>query len=246
MTASLAMVTQRFLALAAIALAAAGLALLLMWLVRVDFLLWLVAANQWLADVVIYRLGYWGVFALMFIESSFVPFPSEIIIPPAANLARRLPDWNLASVIVLGTAGSLAGALFNYAVALYLGRPLLLKIIDRFGDYMRISRREYDKAEAMFQRHGAISTLAGRLIPGIRQVISLPAGLARMNLALFCLLTALGAGVWVAVLAWLGYWFGGNAEQLAGKLQAYSYGIVAAAVLLVAAYLWVQLKRAKR
>ena len=215
-------------------------------LLQTGFVVWLAQLNQWLADTVIRRLGYWGVFALMFIESSLIPFPSEIVVPPAADLARRLPDWNLAAVIGVGTAGSLAGALFNYFLALYLGRPLLLRMIDAFGHTVRLSRRGYDEAEALFQRHGAISTFTGRLIPGIRQIISLPAGLARMNLLSFCLLTALGAGLWVSVLAWLGYWFGANAEQLAVELRRYSLWLAGAAALLLAGYAWLHLRRQRR
>jgi membrane protein DedA with SNARE-associated domain len=215
-------------------------------LLHTGFIVWLAQTNQWLADTVIRRLGYWGVFALMFVESSLIPFPSEIIVPPAADLARRLPDWNVAWVVLIGTAGSLAGALFNYYLALYLGRPLLLRGIERFGRYVRISQRGYEQAEGMFQRHGAISTFTGRLIPGIRQIISLPAGLARMALLPFCLLTALGAGLWVSLLAWLGYWFGANAEELAAQLQRYSHGLAAATLLLLALYVWLTVRRRRR
>ena len=203
---------------------------------RLDVLVWLARANSWLADTFIHRMGYAGVFVLMFIESSFIPFPSEIIIPPAGDLARRLPDWSLTAVIVLGTAGSLAGAVFNYTLALYLGRPLLLKLIDRFGGYVRMTRPGYDRAEALFQRHGAVSTFTGRLIPGIRQIISLPAGLSRMPLLAFCILTSLGAGIWVVVLALLGYWFGANADLLGARLKELSLWVALGAVALLALY----------
>lgn len=232
-------------ALLALVLGAAAAAALY-GLLQTGAVVWLAQANQWLADTVIRRMGYWGVFALMFIESSLVPFPSEIVIPPAADLARRLPDWDVGWVVVVGIAGSLAGALFNYALALYLGRPLLLRIIDSWGRYLRLSRAGYDKAEALFQRHGAISTFTGRLIPGIRQIISLPAGLARMNLLSFSLLTAAGAGFWVAVLAWLGYWFGANAEALGQALREASHWLAAGALLLVGGYAGVYAWRARR
>ena len=214
-------------------------------LLHTGFVVWLAQLNQWLADSVIRRLGYWGVFALMFVESSLIPFPSEIVVPPAADLARRLPDWNVAWVVVVGTAGSLAGALFNYYLALYLGRPLLLRSIARFGRYVRLSQRGYEQAESMFQRHGAISTFTGRFIPGIRQIISLPAGLARMRLLPFCLLTSLGAGMWVAVLAWLGYWFGANAEELAVQLQRFSAWLAAGALAGLALYAVWHVRRAR-
>lgn len=201
-----------------------------------NIMLWLAEANRWMADTFIRRMGYWGVFLLMFIESSLIPFPSEIIIPPAADLARRLPDWNLASVIVMGIAGSLAGALFNYVLALTLGRPVLLGLIRRYGRWVRIGEDGYNRAEAFFLRHGAISTLIGRLIPVVRQLISLPAGLARMNIAAFSLLTALGAGVWVGVLAGAGYWFGANAELMGEALRKYSLWLIAAVVVTIAGY----------
>ncbi|HKI97926.1 MAG TPA: DedA family protein [bacterium] len=228
-----------------IVLAVAAVAALY-WLLHAGLIVWLARTNQWLADTVIRRLGYWGVFALMFVESSLIPFPSEIIVPPAADLARRLPDWSVWAVIVVGTAGSLTGALFNYYLALYLGRPLLLRFIDRLGRYVRLSREGYDRAEAMFQRHGAISTFTGRLIPGIRQIISLPAGLARMNLFSFCALTVLGAGLWVSLLAWLGYWFGANAEELSAELKRWSHWVVVAMLLTLAVYAWLYLRRQRR
>ena len=203
---------------------------------RFDGMVWLAEANRWVADTFIRRLGYWGVFLLMFIESSLIPFPSEIIIPPAADLARRLPGWQLEAVIALGIAGSLAGALFNYMLALTLGRPLLLRMIRRYGAWVRIGEEDFGRAEAFFLRHGAISTLIGRLIPVVRQLVSLPAGLARMNLAAFSLLTALGAGVWVGVLAAAGYWFGANAERLGAALRSYSLWMLVAVVVLIVAY----------
>ena len=208
----------------------------LYWLIQAGALHWLASGNRWLATNFIERLGYLGVFALMFIESSFVPFPSEIIVPPAGDLARRLPDWSLAWVIAMGVLGSLAGGLFNYGVARFIGRQMLVALIEKYGRYVHVSLRGYDKAESYFTRHGAISTFTGRLIPGIRQIISLPAGLARMNLLAFSLFTSLGAGVWVVVLALLGYWLGSDPEMLTAAMKKYSLLLVAAAVLLVAGY----------
>lgn len=206
---------------------------------------WLAAANRWLADNIIHKLGYMGVFALMFIESSFVPFPSEIIVPPAGDLARRLPEWELGWVIVMGVAGSLTGGLFNYALARYFGRRILIGLIEKYGRYFHLTRGGYDAAEAYFARHGGISTFSGRLIPGIRQIISLPAGLARMNLIAFSLLTSLGAGIWVTMLALVGFWFGEDAEKLSAALKEYSLFLVAGAVILVAGYVLYQRLRRK-
>lgn len=218
---------------------AGGLALLalaLWWLIEVDAVRWLVLGNRWLAEEVIARLGYTGVFVLMLIESSFIPFPSEVVIPPAGDLARRMPGWSLWAVIVVGILGSLGGALINYFLARYLGRRVLLALIERFGGYVRLTPAGYLRAERLFERHGEMSTFTGRLLPGIRQIVSLPAGLARMNLLTFCLLTSLGAGLWVVLLALLGYWFGSDPDLLAASLKVYSRWIMVGAVLLVGAY----------
>ena len=205
-------------------------------LIQHDAVHWVVAANRWLAENFIERLGYFGVFALMFIESSFIPFPSEIIVPPAGHLARNTPGWSLEGVILMGVLGSLGGGLFNYALARYLGRRLLVAWIGRYGRYLRISLEHYLAAEAFFQRHGEISTFIARLIPVIRQIISLPAGLARMNLIAFCVYTSLGAGIWVALLALLGYWFGSEPELLTETLKEYSRWLLAGGVLVVGGY----------
>ncbi len=230
-----------FFSLLALGLLALGAVLFV--LIRAGAVEWLSTANRWLADNVIQRLGYAGVFALMFIESSLIPFPSEIIIPPAGDLARRLPDWSLGGVILMGVLGSLAGGLFNYALARYLGRPLLVRLIRSYGGYLRLTLTGYEAAEGFFGRHGEISTFTGRLIPGIRQIISLPAGLAGMNLVTFTVFTTLGAALWVVLLALVGYWFGSEPETLRLHLKTYSLWLVAGAVTLVGGYvilLWVR------
>jgi membrane protein DedA with SNARE-associated domain len=223
---------------------AAGLALSAyasVWLVQHDAVLWLAALNAWLADNLIARFGYAGVFVMMFLESTFIPVPSELVIPPAGDLARRSAEWSLGGVILVGTLGSVAGALFNYGLALYLGRPLLIRFIGRFGSWLHLSMSVYDRSEAFFLRHGAIATLSGRLIPGVRHLISLPAGLARMNLAAFCALTALGAALWCAVLAVLGYRFGQDAALLSETLKTYSGWLAAGAVGGIVLYtLWMR------
>jgi membrane protein DedA with SNARE-associated domain len=234
--------------LAALALLAilAGTAALTLWLIRIGAVVYLAQLNQWLADTFIARFGYWGIFLLMTIESSFIPFPSEIVMPPAGDLARRLPDWSLTGVIAVGTAGSLAGALVNYVLARYLGRMILLTLVRRYGRYLRISEAAYLSAERFFFRHSAFATFIGRLIPAIRQLISLPAGLARMPLAPFCVLTTLGAGMWVALLAVLGYWFGADPQRLAEVMREYSHWLAGAAGAAVAGYAaWAWLRRAR-
>jgi membrane protein DedA with SNARE-associated domain len=153
--------------------------------------------------------GYWGIFVLMMIESSFIPFPSEIVMIPAGALAAdgRLNLWG---AIAAGTAGSLAGALFNYYFARLLGRSFLL----RFGRYFFLPEDRVRLAEQKWAEYGEITTFVCRLLPVIRQLISLPAGLARMNLARFCMWTTLGAGLWVALLTVCGYWLGDTAQRV--------------------------------
>ncbi len=153
--------------------------------------------------------GYWLVFLLMTVESSFIPFPSEVVIPPAAYLAVTKGDMNIFLVVLVATAGALCGALINYFLSLWIGRPLVYRFADsRIGHALLINREKVDKAEKYFDKHGAISTLVGRLIPAVRQLISIPAGLAKMNIGTFCIFTVLGAGIWNAILAALGWWLG--------------------------------------
>ncbi|MFQ6116735.1 MAG: DedA family protein, partial [Candidatus Bipolaricaulia bacterium] len=179
--------------------------------------------------------------AAMFLESSFFPFPSEVIIPPAGYLASqgRMSLW---VVIALGTLGSLLGALFNYWISLKLGRPLILK----FGRYLGLTEKRYSKAESYFRAHGEVSTFVGRLVPGLRQYISLPAGLARMNLWRFALFTTLGAGIWVTVLAWLGYFIGNNQELLKRSLHQITIYIAIFLVFIVLLYSWWHRRRSRR
>lgn len=151
------------------------------------------------------NMGYTGIIVLMFLESSFFPFPSEVVMPPAGYLACT-GALSLPLVLMSGVAGSLLGALFNYWLSFRFGRPFFLK----YGRHFGVTESVLDKADIFFERHGHISTFIGRLVPVIRQYISLPAGIAGMNLNRFCLYTSLGAGIWVAVLTMLGYWLGRN------------------------------------
>ena len=160
------------------------------------------------------HMGYWGIFLLMFLESTFFPFPSEIIMIPAGYLAYQ-GEMNVSLVIFIGILGSLLGALFNYYLAMHFGRKFILK----YGKYFFIKEETLDKLEIFFTRHGELSTFNGRLIPGIRQLISLPAGLAKMNIARFSLYSALGAGIWVVVLVALGYLLGSNEALISEYLH---------------------------
>jgi len=154
--------------------------------------------------------NYLLVFVFMMIESSFIPFPSEVVVPPAAYLAAQPGhEMNVAGVVLAATAGAVAGAFINYLLALWIGRPLVYRFADsRIGHACLLDREKVQHAEKYFDEHGAVSTFVGRLIPAVRQLISIPAGLARMNIGMFALFTALGAAVWNSVLAGLGWWLG--------------------------------------
>lgn len=190
----------------------------------------LAAITSWLVNTV-GQMGYTGITALMFLESSFFPFPSEVVMPPAGYLAWK-GEMSLSAVLAAGIAGSILGALFNYWVAVKLGRPLLLK----YGKYFFISEESVARADAFFLKHGHVSTLVGRLLPVIRQYISLPAGIARMPLGTFTAFTTLGAGVWVTVLTLLGYLLGEHQEFLARYLHLITLGCVAVAVVIAGGY----------
>ena len=168
---------------------------------------------------------YLLVFIFMIIESSFIPFPSEVIVPPAAYLACTKGDVNIVAVVVIATAGAIAGALINYYLSVWIGRPIVYKFANsRFGHACLINEDKVRHAEEYFDRHGAISTFIGRLIPAVRQLISIPAGLARMNIGKFIIFTGLGAMVWNCVLAALCYWLGTIVpqEQLFAKVEEYN------------------------
>ena len=163
---------------------------------------------QFLINFVLSNLNYWWVFVFMAVESSFIPFPSDVVVPPAAFLAMT-PDstLNILLVVLVATAGADLGALINYWLARWLGRPLVYRFADsRFGHICLIDRAKVEHAEAYFRDHGAASTFFGRLIPAVRQLISIPAGLSGMPMGKFLLYTTLGAGIWNSVLALLG-WF---------------------------------------
>jgi membrane protein DedA with SNARE-associated domain len=183
-------------------------------------------------------LGYIGIFVMMFLESSFFPFPSEVVMIPAGYLAYK-GEMNLALAIACGIGGSLAGALFNYYLALRFGRAFLAK----YGKYVLIKEESLQKMEDFFARHGHISTFSGRLIPAVRQYISLPAGLARMDLLKFSIYTSLGAGIWVAILALLGYYIGHNEVMLKEYLQTIIISILVLLVVGAIFYIRLQIKK---
>ena len=162
------------------------------------------------------NMNYTNITLLMTVESSFIPFPSEIVIPPAAYVASKPEsDLNIFLVVLFGTLGAIIGALINYYLALWLGRPIIYKFADsKLGHLLLLSSDKIKKAEDYFNDHGKVSTFIGRLVPGIRQLISIPAGLAKMNLGSFILYTTLGAGIWNTILAFIGYLAHGQADLI--------------------------------
>jgi len=199
---------------------------------------------QWLIETVS-ALGYPGIVLLMFIESSFLPLPSELVMPPAGYLVAQ-GRMDAALAILAGTAGSILGALFNYWFAVIVGEPFLR----RYGKYVLLRAHHLDRAEAFFARHGEISTFVGRLLPVVRHLISIPAGMARMRLGRFVGFTALGAGIWCSVLVYIG-WFLGQHEAvlMEGVVRAYSTKAVLymlpVLVVLVLGYVVLQRRRGR-
>lgn len=180
-------------------------------------------------------VGAWGlvgIFLLMAIESSFIPFPSEVVMIPAGYLAQR-GELNLIGAIVAGTFGSVVGAWVNYFLALKLGRPTM----HRLGKKFLVSGKTMTMVEVYFAKHGAITTFIGRLLPAVRQLISIPAGLARMPFGRFTALTALGAGIWVTVLTLLGYFIGEQAATSDDVLRNTTLALLGVVALLVLLYI---------
>ena len=189
---------------------------------------------QWCLD----NLNYWTITLLMTIESSFIPFPSEVVVPPAAYKAASTGEMNVWLVIFFSTLGAEIGALINYFLALWLGKPIVYKFANsRFGHMCLIDQAKVETAENFFLKYGVAATLTGRLVPAVRQLISIPAGLAKMNLAKFMLFTAVGAGAWNSVLAGLGYYLESVVpeDQLIATVSEYSHEIGVAIIIAVVA-----------
>ena len=199
------------------------------------------------------HLNYWTVMLFMTIESSFIPFPSEAVVPPAAWKAAVTGEMNVVLVVLFATLGALIGAFINYYLAVWLGRPIVYKFANsRLGHMCLIDEAKVQNAERYFDEHGAISTFVGRLVPAVRQLISIPAGLARMSVGRFVLYTSLGAGVWNAILAALGYYMASipglqTEEAVMNKVKEYSSEIgivfVVLAVFIVAYLAYKGLKK---
>jgi membrane protein DedA with SNARE-associated domain len=186
---------------------------------------------DWLVTT-IGAMGYPGIFLLMAMESSVLPVPSELVMPPAGYLAQR-GEMNLVAAILCGTFGSLVGAYINYFAARHLGRPLLLK----YGRYVWITEEKFTRVENFFLKHGEISTFLGRLLPVVRHLISLPAGLAGMGHLRFSLYTLLGAGIWVTVLTFIGYIIGENQELIMRYSHQALLVVILCSVVILAVYI---------
>lgn len=188
---------------------------------------------QWCLD----NLNYWTITLLMAIESSFIPFPSEVVVPPAAYKAAATGELNVWLVIFFATVGAIIGALVNYYLALWLGKPIVYKFANsRIGHMCLLDQEKVETAEKFFRKHGVIATLIGRLVPAVRQLISIPAGLSKMNIAKFIAFTALGAGLWNGVLAALGWYLEAIVpeDQLIGTVTEYSHEIGYVIIAVVA------------
>ena len=195
--------------------------------------------EQWYAS----HMNYATITALMAIESSFIPFPSEVVVPPAAYVAgiegssmhtTNSYPLNVLLVVLFGTLGAILGAIINYLLAMWLGRPIIYAFADsRLGHLCLLSAEKVKKAEDYFNEHGKVSTFVGRLIPGIRQLISIPAGLCKMHFGWFLFYTFLGAGIWNAVLALLGYIAHGQMDLIHTYSHELSIAIMALLALII-------------
>lgn len=177
----------------------------------------------------------------MTIESSFIPFPSEIIMPPAGYLSS-FGQMNLYIVILMGSIGSLSGALINYYLSMKLGRPFIIK----YGKYVLLNKQKLEWIEQYFATHGEITTFIGRLLPGIRQYISIPAGLAKMNLYKFTIFTFFGAFIWVTILALIGYYIGINLEKIKEKIHIITIFLLPLLIFIVITYIYIYKRNAGR
>lgn len=183
------------------------------------------------------NLNYYTVFILMFIEGSVIPAPSELIVPPAAYRAAA-GELNVFLVVLVATAGALLGSTANYVAAYYLGRPIIYRFANsRLGHLCLLNQEKVEAAEKYFYDHGVIATLTGRLLPGIRQIISIPAGLAKMPFWKFAFYTTIGAGLWNCVLAALGWWLHSFVpkDQLNQKIEEYNGTIQIVVVAVIVA-----------
>jgi len=208
--------------------------------------------ENWYAN----NMNYLSITLLMTVESSFIPFPSEIVIPPAAYVAGKEDSTlhatdsypiNVLLIVLFGTIGAMLGAIINYLLAMWLGRPIIYAFADsKVGHLCLLSSEKVKKAEDYFNDHGKVSTFVGRLIPGIRQLISIPAGLSKMNFGQFLLYTFLGASIWNIVLALLGYIAHGQMDLIHAYSHELSIAIMALLALIVVYFIFKTIIKRKK
>jgi membrane protein DedA with SNARE-associated domain len=192
---------------------------------------------QWLLST-IFDWGYIGVFLLMAVESSLLPVPSELVLIPAGVLIAQ-GKMNLELVFVASVLGSVFGAFVNYYLAMLVGRSFL----ERYGKYFFVSQLSLDKMDDFFENHGHISTFTGRLVPGVRHLISIPAGISKMNLKIFLVYTGLGAAIWSVILIALGYFLGANEELITTYLHQIIIGLIVSLIVMIGGYVYFKKKR---
>lgn len=188
------------------------------------------------------KIGYLGTFIWMTIESSFFPWPSEPILLAQGALVSE-SKLLFIGVLLASILGSLAGALINYAIGYYLGRGAVNKLVLKYGKFLFLDETSILKSEAYFAKHGEITTFVGRLIPVIRQFISIPAGFAKMNLPRFLFYTALGAGIWSAILIYLGMILGNNLAVVRTYINEITLGVIVLCFILIIVYSLIKRKR---
>lgn len=209
---------------------------------------WAEKLYYWLKD----HMNYWTVLVLMAIESSVIPLPSEVVVPPAAYFSLQanssLDFW---VVILVATAGAYLGSVINYGLSMIIGRPIIYAFADsKVGHFLHLSKEKMERAELYFQKKGSISIFFGRLLPAVRHLISIPAGLSRMNFGTFSMFTIIGAGIWNVILAGLGYLLYRvvpDDSQFFAQLEHYNHYLkIAGFVLLGAVILYIIYKVYKK
>jgi len=189
-------------------------------------------------------LGYIGIFLLMGLESSFIPFPSEVILIPAGVLVSR-GELSFVLVLIFAILGSLLGAFFNYYFAFYLGRNVINKLLIKYGRFLFITEKSLKSSEEFFATHGEITTFIGRLIPIIRQLISIPAGFSKMNLGKFAFYTFIGSAIWSLILIILGFLFGTNQALIEQNLRLVTLLLIEFSLVIILIYIIIR-KRIKK